>query len=125
MRYRFYTTADVFTDEIFGGNPLAVFPEAEGLDGGRMQRIAREFNLSEMAFVCPPSGSAAAALAGYLGEAEPRAGTLRWVVEQGLEMGRPSILEVEADRAQQAITAVHLGGASVLVSEGVMEVPEA
>lgn len=53
MRYR-YHTLDVFTDQIFGGNPLAVFPEATGLDEERMQRIARELNLSETVFVLPP-----------------------------------------------------------------------
>ncbi|MDJ0942387.1 MAG: PhzF family phenazine biosynthesis isomerase [Kiloniellales bacterium] len=53
MRYRYYT-ADVFTDRIFGGNPLAVFPEAEGLSPEQMQRVARELNLSETVFVRPP-----------------------------------------------------------------------
>lgn len=43
MRYRFYT-ADVFTKHVFGGNPLAVFPDACGLTAERMQAIAREFN---------------------------------------------------------------------------------
>ena len=52
MRYRFYTT-DVFTDQIFGGNPLAVFPDARGLRTHDMQRIAQEFNLSETVFVLP------------------------------------------------------------------------
>ncbi|EKU99982.1 phenazine biosynthesis protein PhzF family [Leptolyngbya sp. PCC 7375] len=53
MRYHFYTV-DVFTKHIFGGNPLAVFPEANGLKPEQMQRIASEFNLSETAFVLPP-----------------------------------------------------------------------
>jgi trans-2,3-dihydro-3-hydroxyanthranilate isomerase len=52
MRYKFYT-ADVFSDRIFGGNPLAVFPQAEGLNAEQMQRVAREFNLSETVFVFP------------------------------------------------------------------------
>ncbi len=52
-RYRYYT-CDVFTDTRFGGNPLAVLPEAEGLDAGQMQQIAREFNYSESTFVLPP-----------------------------------------------------------------------
>lgn len=52
MRYRFYTT-DVFTDRVFGGNPLAVFPEAEGLGSATMQRIAAEFGISETVFVLP------------------------------------------------------------------------
>lgn len=53
MRYRYYT-CDVFTDTRFGGNQLAVLPEAEGLSGQQMQQIAREFNYSESTFVLPP-----------------------------------------------------------------------
>ena len=49
-----FQTADVFTDRRFGGNPLAVFPDARGLDDAQMQAIAREFNLSETTFVFPP-----------------------------------------------------------------------
>ncbi len=44
---------DVFTDRAFCGNPLAVFPEAEGLTDEQMQQIAREMNLSETVFVLP------------------------------------------------------------------------
>lgn len=52
MRYRYYT-CDVFTDTRFGGNPLAVLPEAEGLTDRQMQQVAREFNYSETTFVLP------------------------------------------------------------------------
>jgi len=303
MRYQFYT-ADVFTDRMFGGNPLAVFPDGRGLDAQRMQAIAREFNLSETVFVFPPqkpehtrslriftpmtelpfaghptigtahilasmgafpldsevtrivfeegvgpvevsirvkdgrpvfcqlsaamlpeygptppapeliagalslqvsdllltgrdgpqavscgvpflfvplrdldairrarlnraqwetalatfwapslylftydtelenshlharmfapalgvdedpaTGGAATALAGYLGPRDATlTGTLRWIVEQGFEMKRPSILEVEVDKIASVITAIRVGGSSVRVSEGVMEI---
>jgi trans-2,3-dihydro-3-hydroxyanthranilate isomerase len=50
--YRF-VQVDVFTNEVFGGNPLAVFPESEGLTSGEMQQLAREMNLSETTFVLP------------------------------------------------------------------------
>ncbi len=50
--YTFYTV-DVFTDRTFGGNPLAVLPAASGLNSQQMQKIAREFNLSETAFILP------------------------------------------------------------------------
>jgi len=304
MRYRFLT-ADVFTDRPFGGNPLAVFPDARGIPGERMQQIAREFNLSETVFVLPPedpahtrklrifapaselpfaghptvgtafvlaatdeipltggethivfeegvgpvpvmiraeggkpvfsqltaaklpevgppppplpelaemlsldpadlldgkdapeavscgvpflyiplrdrdavrrarlvldrwealvagywatevyvfardpelpgsharsrmfaprmgitedpaTGAATASFGGYLASRAPeRDGTLRWVIEQGFEMGRPSILHLEVDKQDGRITAVRVGGSSVLVSEGWMEVPE-
>lgn len=52
MVWRFYT-ADVFTSVPFGGNPLAVFPEATGLTTARMAQIAQELNLSETTFVFP------------------------------------------------------------------------
>ncbi|MET0620978.1 MAG: PhzF family phenazine biosynthesis protein [Thermoanaerobaculia bacterium] len=52
MRYRF-VFVDVFTDRLFGGNPLAVLPDARGLSSRRMQQIAREFNFSESTFVLP------------------------------------------------------------------------
>lgn len=49
-----YRLVDVFTDQRFSGNPLAVFTDARGLDTERMQRIARELNHSETTFVFPP-----------------------------------------------------------------------
>ena len=51
---RRFVTLDVFTREPLAGNPLAVVLDAEGLDGERMQRIAREFNLSETVFLFAP-----------------------------------------------------------------------
>src|SRR3954463_6608097 len=49
-----FVTVDVFTDRRFGGNPLAVFPDAEGMTDAEMQSLAAEFNLSETTFVLPP-----------------------------------------------------------------------
>ena len=54
MKEYCFIQVDVFTDRPFGGNPLAVFPEAEGLTTEEMQRLAREMNLSETTFVLPP-----------------------------------------------------------------------
>jgi trans-2,3-dihydro-3-hydroxyanthranilate isomerase len=51
--YRFLQF-DVFTDRAFSGNPLAVFPEAEGISDEVMMQIAREMNLSETVFVLKP-----------------------------------------------------------------------
>ncbi len=50
--YRF-VQVDVFTNQIFGGNPLAVFLDARGLSDNEMQSIANEMNLSETTFVLP------------------------------------------------------------------------
>jgi trans-2,3-dihydro-3-hydroxyanthranilate isomerase len=54
---RFYTL-DVFTETALTGNPVAVVLDSEGLDEDRMQRIAREFNLSETVFVLEPRNPA-------------------------------------------------------------------
>jgi trans-2,3-dihydro-3-hydroxyanthranilate isomerase len=48
-----FIQVDVFTDRVFGGNPLAVFPDGGGLSDEEMQAIAREMNLSETTFVLP------------------------------------------------------------------------
>ena len=48
-----YLILDVFTDQQFGGNQLAFFPNAEGMESEEMQKIAREFNFSETTFVLP------------------------------------------------------------------------
>jgi len=58
MRTFQFVTVDVFTDRRFGGNPLAVFPDAEGLTDAEMQSLAAEFNLSETTFVLPPADKA-------------------------------------------------------------------
>src|SRR4051794_31529187 len=52
--YHFYQV-DVFTNQAFGGNPLAVFPDAEGLTTDQMQKLAKEMNLSETTFVFKPT----------------------------------------------------------------------
>jgi trans-2,3-dihydro-3-hydroxyanthranilate isomerase len=53
-----FTLADVFSDRPFGGNQLAVFPDATGIAEADMQRLAREFNFSETTFVLPPDNPA-------------------------------------------------------------------
>lgn len=57
---KFYQ-ADVFTAQPFGGNPVAVFPDGDGLTDDELQQIAREMNLSETVFVFPPTDPAAVA----------------------------------------------------------------
>jgi trans-2,3-dihydro-3-hydroxyanthranilate isomerase len=50
-----FVQVDVFTDHMFGGNQLAVFPEAQGLNDQEMQSIAKEMNFAETTFVLPSS----------------------------------------------------------------------
>lgn len=58
MRRFSFVTVDVFTEHRFGGNPLAVFPDARGLNDAEMQALAAEFNLSETTFVLPAEKAA-------------------------------------------------------------------
>ena len=58
MRAYRFVTLDVFTNQRFGGNPLAVFTDARGLSDTEMQALAREMNLSETTFVLPPDDPA-------------------------------------------------------------------
>jgi trans-2,3-dihydro-3-hydroxyanthranilate isomerase len=71
----------------------------------------------------PATGSANCALAGLLShyEAAPD-GTTSWRIAQGVEMGRPSVLEASAEKRDGVVVATRVGGASVLVSEGIIEV---
>ncbi len=72
----------------------------------------------------PATGGAVTAFGGYVGVRAPeRDGTLRFTIEQGFEMGRPSLLHLEVDKRNGTITAVRVGGGAVLVSEGTMEIP--
>jgi trans-2,3-dihydro-3-hydroxyanthranilate isomerase len=71
----------------------------------------------------PATGGAATAFGGYLAARSPaKDGLLRCTVHQGVEMGRPSLLEVEVDLAGGGVTAVRVGGASVLVMSGELHV---
>jgi trans-2,3-dihydro-3-hydroxyanthranilate isomerase len=96
---------------------------AMGAEGPNVDIHARVFVPGLNVPEDPATGSANACLAGYLAVRTPRDyGTLRWAVEQGIEMGRPSLLHLEADKQDGRITAVRVGGSTVMVSEGSMEV---
>lgn len=72
----------------------------------------------------PATGSAAAALGGYLSKADGREeAKLWWTIEQGIEMGRPSLIRVGAERTNGATSRVRVAGSAVHVSQGVMTVP--
>jgi trans-2,3-dihydro-3-hydroxyanthranilate isomerase len=85
---------------------------------------ARVFVPSQGIAEDPATGSAVAALGGYLGMRELAAtANFTYVVEQGFEIKRPSVLELEVDKVDGEVTAVRVGGSAVMVSEGMMEVP--
>ena len=70
----------------------------------------------------PATGSAAAALAGWLvRHTASQSSTQRWTILQGEAIGRPSRIELEADTRNGVVQAVRVGGASVMVSDGVLK----
>jgi trans-2,3-dihydro-3-hydroxyanthranilate isomerase len=100
MRTYSFVTVDVFTDRRFGGNPLAVFPDAGGLSDGEMQSLAAEFNLSETTFVVPaenPANTARVRIFNRTSEmpfaGHPNVGT-GWVLA-GLGRDRDGVLRFE------------------------------
>lgn len=72
----------------------------------------------------PATGSAAAAFAGLLAHTTPEPeGHWRWRIAQGIEMGRPSLIEASAEKHNGVVTAVRVAGRAVLVAEGEIETP--
>ncbi len=128
-RHRFFQV-DVFTDTPFAGNPLAIFPEADDLDAGQMLALSREMNLSETSFV-QRSDSATKRVRFFTPTAEvPLAGVVRptngfahITVEQGIEIGRPSSIEVQVAVGNGGeITEVCVGGIAFTVIQGKVNV---
>ena len=71
----------------------------------------------------PATGSAAAAFAGVVRHFDqPPTGGHRYLIEQGIEMGRPSLMTLEIDVAGGEIAAVRVGGNAVVVAEGMLAV---
>ena len=122
-----FVTLDVFTEQRFGGNPLAVFPDASGLSPDDMQALAREFNLSETSFVLPPDNPAHTARVRIFNTSHemdfaghPNVGTAMVLAEQGRDVDgvllfeEPAgLVEVRVERAaggrmRQAIVAAPL-----------------
>ncbi|GAC1629251.1 MAG: PhzF family phenazine biosynthesis protein [Nevskia sp.] len=102
----------------FNGSVVGVFAYARAYEHDWQ---ARMFAPAQGIVEDPATGSAAAAFGGALAaEAALHEGSLRWQLAQGLEMGRPSLLLIEADKRDGAVTAVRVGGHAVRVSEGLL-----
>ena len=103
-----------------------LFVFAPDTESGPMHYRARCFVPGLAVPEDPATGSANACFAGFLAQrAQERDGTLAWTVTQGVEMGRPSTLEIEADKTNGAITDVRVGGRAVFVMEGSITLPQA
>ena len=109
---------DLWEKLLSGWWAKSVFPFTTDTVSKAAQIHARMFAPAMGVAEDPATGSAAAALAGFLHALEQRDEDRRWLIEQGFEMGRPSLIELEADIAGGRISAVRVGGSSVLVSDG-------
>ncbi len=99
LRYR---VVDVFTDTPLEGNALAVFPDASDLDGERMQKIARELNLSEVTFVLPATRPDCAARVRIFTPSKemvfaghPTIGTSRVLLDEGIVSAGTTSFQLE------------------------------
>jgi len=111
------TLADYWAPALF----LLAPPEKGSSTSYRARMFAPAMGIDED----PATGAAATALAGYLAPLEDKdSGTLKWLVEQGVEMGRPSLLSIEADLSGGHVAGIRVSGRSVLVSQGEMNIPE-
>jgi trans-2,3-dihydro-3-hydroxyanthranilate isomerase len=117
-KYRFIQI-DVFTEEPFTGNALAVFPEAEGLSDEQMMKIAREMNLSETVFVFEPDSKQQAANSEQPAESE---------ATKGAERSAPKVLRRLRifTPAREIPFAGHpiVGTWNALARDGVVPIPE-
>lgn len=110
----------IWREHLHGAWAHHLYVTAQGYEG---EIRARMFAPGSGVVEDPATGSAAVALAGRLAlESSLVDGTVRAVIHQGLEIGRPSVLLIEADRAAGAVTAVRVGGHSVAVLAGTLRV---
>ena len=96
-----------------------MFVAARDPAGGDHHWHARMFGPGFSVPEDPATGSAVAAFGGWLAMKDSRPDAeFAWTVDQGIEMGRPSRLEVRATKAGGAVTSVHVAGRAVLMGEG-------
>jgi trans-2,3-dihydro-3-hydroxyanthranilate isomerase len=101
-----------------------VYPITNDLSVRPADLRVRMFGVANGIIEDPATGSAAASLAAHLAmHATQPDGTLRWTVEQGIELGRRSLLYLAADKTRGDVMAVRVGGYAVTVSEGELTVP--
>jgi trans-2,3-dihydro-3-hydroxyanthranilate isomerase len=94
-----------------------VYPVAADGDTWRVRMFAPGLGVGED----PATGAAAAALAGWLIRRTPAgAATRQWTIRQGAEIGRPSTIYLEADVEAGRATRVRVGGAAVMIGDGVL-----
>jgi trans-2,3-dihydro-3-hydroxyanthranilate isomerase len=105
-----------------GGQFLAAFMFSKETEDKANAFHARMFAPRAGVREDPATGSAAAAFAGFCATSlSPSDGEHRFVIEQGFEMGRPSLIELSVTMRGGALTSASVGGPAILVTEGMIE----
>jgi trans-2,3-dihydro-3-hydroxyanthranilate isomerase len=98
---------------------LAVFLARANVGELHVRMFAPAMGISED----PATGAAAVALAGFLNDYQkPSGATQRWVIQQGIDMGRPSLIDLEIGLAKGVLSSVRVGGSAVIIGKGVIEI---
>src|SRR5579862_9344469 len=117
MKYTFHIV-DVFSSTPFGGNQLAVLPDAAGISTEGMQKIAREFNFGETTFVLPkndPANTRRVRIFSPRAELDfaghPSVGTAcALVMKQHVRLGDPARLVLEENVGPVTVDVVRRNG---------------
>jgi trans-2,3-dihydro-3-hydroxyanthranilate isomerase len=111
----------------FASSQLFVFTGETELEKSAVhcRMFAPAFGIAED----PATGAASGPLGCYLvkysfGQRSSGQTRLSFISEQGFEMGRPSLIQIEIEQAGPEITAVRVGGQCVSMGEGYFELPE-
>jgi trans-2,3-dihydro-3-hydroxyanthranilate isomerase len=101
------------------GRPLPIYVYCRETILFNSNYHARMFVTGANVYEDPATGSAAAAFAGMIQQNDkPVDGSSQWWVEQGMEMGRPSLIRLELDVNGQKLTGARIGGTAVKIAEG-------
>ncbi len=110
---------DMFAEVFFDADHPAVYLYTRGAPGSGIDFRARMFGVGVGIMEDPATGSAAAAFAGVLMQCEPMGdGDHRFVIEQGVEMGRRSLISLRLSVRNGELASVEIGGQAVVVSQG-------
>jgi len=101
------------------GRPLPIYVYCRETILFNSNYHARMFVTGANVYEDPATGSAAAAFAGMIQQNDkPMDGSSQWWIEQGMEMGRPSLIRLELDVNGQKLTGARIGGTAVKIAEG-------
>jgi trans-2,3-dihydro-3-hydroxyanthranilate isomerase len=109
--------------EAFGGHGQSVYVYCRETLFHESSFHARMFGAGFGIPEDPATGSAAAAFTGVVHRFDgPPSGTFRYRIEQGFEMGRPSLIDLEIEVDGGEVTASRIGGPAVVVAEGTLRI---